>query len=111
MARLSRDAILAARDLPGEVVSVPEWGGEVYVRALTSADVLDMAKRHGTQDGDIPLMVYAVVDEQTGERLFTVDDIATLRQKAMGPVMRIMSAIKRLSGLDAETPKAAAASL
>ena len=35
---LNREAILAAEDLPRELVEVPEWGGAVYVRALTGAE-------------------------------------------------------------------------
>lgn len=110
MPLLTRDAILAARDMPGEVVPVPEWGGDIYVRSLTGQDVLDMANRHGTKDGDFPLLVYAIVDEQTGERLLAIEDVAALQRKAMGPVMRVLSVIKRLSGLDGEAPKATGAS-
>jgi hypothetical protein len=110
MARLSRAEIIAAQDPPGEIVAVPEWGGDVFVRALTSADVLDMAKRYGTSHGDVPLLVYAVVDEQTSERLFTPEDIAALQKKALGPVMRVLAAVKRLSGLGDDAPKAVAGS-
>ncbi len=33
---LSKEAILSADDLPREIVSVPEWGGQVYVRTMTA---------------------------------------------------------------------------
>ena len=35
---LSKEAILAADDLPREIVSVPEWGGQVCVRTMTGTD-------------------------------------------------------------------------
>ena len=35
---LSKDAILAADDLPRETVHVPEWGGDVYVRTMSGTD-------------------------------------------------------------------------
>ena len=35
---LNKDAILKADDLPRETVEVPEWGGEVAIRALTAAE-------------------------------------------------------------------------
>ena len=108
--RLTREAILAARDTQGVVVPVPEWGGDVYVRGLTGGDVLDMAKAFGTGSGDIPLLVYSIVDEETNERLFTMADIDALRAKGMGPIMRILAAIKEVSGLGDEAPKATAAS-
>ena len=34
MSLLSKEAILAAQDLPSEDVEVPEWGGTVRVRGL-----------------------------------------------------------------------------
>ena len=49
---LTKEAILAADDLPREKVDVPEWGGEVYVRALTGAQmqpVEDAAAFHRRQ--------------------------------------------------------------
>ena len=38
MKLLSRDEILAASDLTKELVEVPEWGGSVYVRAMTGTE-------------------------------------------------------------------------
>ena len=35
---LNRDAILKAQDLKREIVDVPEWGGEVYVRGFTALE-------------------------------------------------------------------------
>ena len=35
---LSKEAILAADDLPREKVNVPEWGGEVLVRTMSGTD-------------------------------------------------------------------------
>ena len=35
---LSRDAILQTNDLHCELVKVPEWGGDVYVRGLNGAE-------------------------------------------------------------------------
>lgn len=110
MGRLTRDAILTVQDVPGEVVPVPEWGGEVYVKALSGGDVLDMAKRFGDANGDIPLLVYSIVDEETGERLFTMADIAALGTKSLAGLTRVLSVIKRISGLDGIAPKATGAS-
>jgi hypothetical protein len=35
---LTRDSILNAKDLKKELVKVPEWGGEVYVRCMTGSE-------------------------------------------------------------------------
>ena len=82
---LSRDAILAADDLPRETVEVPEWGGAVVVQGLTSRqrDLFEASiqkrraggkKRHKDQRDDedridldnfrAKLVVRCVVDQQ-----------------------------------------------
>ncbi len=35
---LTKEAILAADDLPRETVLMPEWGGDVYVRTMSGTD-------------------------------------------------------------------------
>ena len=35
---LTKDQILAAEDLGKELVSVPEWGGHVYVKVMNGAE-------------------------------------------------------------------------
>ena len=35
---LTAEEILQADDLPKELVEVPEWGGEVYVRTMTGLE-------------------------------------------------------------------------
>ena len=35
---LNREAILSSVDLPKELVSVPEWGGDLYVRTLNGTE-------------------------------------------------------------------------
>ena len=41
MTHLTREQIFAPRPWPTEVVSVPEWGGTIVVRALSASEMDD----------------------------------------------------------------------
>lgn len=111
MAILTKDAILTAEDLKRELVPVPEWGGEVYVRALTGAErdkfessvVEQRGKRQifHTQDIRAKLAAYTIVDEK-GERLFSDADVKALSQKSAAALNRVYEVAARLSGITEE---------
>jgi hypothetical protein len=93
MAMLSRDAILAADDLEKELVSVPEWGGDVWVRCMTAterdeweASVVTMDNKGQNPKADLrniraKLVVRCVIDE-AGVRVFGEEDTVALGAKS-----------------------------
>ena len=109
-----RDSILAATDIPTELVHVPEWDCDVEVRGM------DLASREGiaeiasesvnarqTGGASNPVWNASVViavafDPDTGERLFTQDDVAALNSKSAKAIMVIAETGARLSGLTDE---------
>lgn len=104
MAILTKEAILNSSDLKRETVDVPEWGGEVLVRELTSAErdqfeifILERKKQDDYRGVRAKLLSLTVVNE-AGERLFSDDDIEALAQKSASAVDRIFSVAQRLSG-------------
>lgn len=110
MSGLTRDQILGADDRPTEVVSVPEWGGEVKVRGLsgTERDAYEASIASPRPDGRkhinlrnlrARLVVLACVDPETGDRLFRDDDAEALGGKSAAAVDRLFSVARRLSGL------------
>lgn len=111
MGLLSRDAILAADDLPTRDVEVPEWGGTVRVKTLTGEerDAFEAAivRRNGrnvTQNlANIRarLVANTLVDEQ-GRRLFKFSDIEALGRKSALALDRVFTAASELSGLNPE---------
>lgn len=111
MALLTRDAILQAQDLPTERVVVPEWNGEVLVRALTGAerDTFEQSiveqrgksTRMNLQNLRAKLVALTVVDEE-GKRLFSDEDAKLLGQKSAAALNRIFEVAQRLSGLRPE---------
>lgn len=107
MALLDREAILARNDLPRELVAVPEWGGEVYVRGLTllerdrleaqAADVMAaLANGLGSASLRAKLLALTVCDEH-GQPLFDDADAAKLATKSTAATERLVEAALRLS--------------
>jgi len=93
---LNRDQILSAKDRAQEKVSIPEWGGDVMITALSVRDrslVLSEWARLGAvqKDGGDPasamleiklrLVALSVTDAE-GVPLFTVDDMTALATKS-----------------------------
>jgi hypothetical protein len=111
MALLTRDAILQAEDLPKELVLIPEWNGEVYVRALTGAERDAFEQSIVEQKGKstkmnlsnlrAKLVALTVVDE-AGKRIFSDRDAELLGQKSAIAINRVFEVAQRLSGLSQE---------
>lgn len=106
---LSKEQILGADDKETRVVKVPEWGGEVIVRALTSTE-RDSYESLFVDAEDDPtslhnvraeLVARTVVDED-GERLFTDAEAAELAQKNAKATNRIFEVARELSGITEE---------
>lgn len=108
MAILTKQAILAADDLPRELVNVPEWGGDIFVRALTASErdafENELTVRHGTKvevtliDARAKLCARTICDE-TGKRLFTDAEVLALGSKSAAVLTRIFEIAQRLAGL------------
>jgi len=109
-----RDTILAASDLPGEAVHVPEWNVTLTVRSMTAAErdayeqrMADARKAGGGAIANIraALVVMCALDA-AGGRVFGDDDIEALGAKSARAVDRVFEAAARLNRLrdqDVET--------
>lgn len=105
---LSKAEILAANDLPREVVPVPEWGGDVIVSTMTGASrdawEAGMAGKEGAdllKDMRARLAVACMVDE-AGARLFTDADVPALSAKSAAALERVTKVAQRLNRLGAK---------
>lgn len=112
MAVLSREQILEVQDVKTEIVTVPEWGGDIRIRMLT-------AKQRDEWDGSFEvddsgkikpeclrnvrarLVAMCAVDE-SGNPLFQPGDVKKLGEKSAAALVRIHEACRRLSGMDQE---------
>jgi CO/xanthine dehydrogenase FAD-binding subunit len=104
---LTREMILGADDLPKQEVAVPEWGGSVYVRALTGAERVQFERVvfAATDEDEATVMAQLValctVDEQ-GNRLFTAEDVEALNRKNSRCLNKVASAAIMFNALSAE---------
>ena len=111
MASLGRDAILKSSDLKRECVSIPQWGGQVWVRELSATEydsweqqIFDL--RAGKMRANISnlrasLCAVAIVDEQ-GKSIFSTEETKTLGMKSAKAIRLIFDTCCRLSGIGAD---------
>ena len=119
---LNRDQILSAKDRAQEVLSIPEWGGDVMITALSVRDrsiVLSEWSRLGAvqKDGGDPagamleiklrLVALSVTDAE-GVPLFTAEDMAELAKKSNQAIGAISDAAITLNKFFASATEDAA---
>lgn len=111
MPNLTRDQILALASAPATTaVDIPELGGQVWIRPLTVAQVMELSRAGATTDAEaLPRMIVWTVCDQAGARLFTDQDLPALAELPVSLAGRIMQAIQKTGALDADTGKASGA--
>jgi hypothetical protein len=108
MARLSKQQIIDAPDIKSEMVSVPEWDGEVEVKTLSGKERDDFEsqivqlrgkKTEVTLDNlRAKLCSLAIIDEK-GARMFDEDEVDDLGKKSAPALQRVFIVAQRLAGL------------
>ena len=106
---LNRKEVLLANDIVKELVHIPEWGGDVYVRGMSgeARDKFEMlilqtngkSKKANTENFRAKLASMTVCDEN-GDLLFTEDDVKELAKKSaccvlMSSCVWVIDQIKR----------------
>lgn len=93
---LDRKAILAAPDNKPTRVDVPEWGGHVFVRAMSVAEAGSLGQDKGA-DMASRLAVRCICDE-SGARLLSDGDVAPLGEKSAAAMNRVLQVINEVNG-------------
>lgn len=114
MSMLDRKTILNVSDLERELVSVPEWGGDVFVRGMNGneRDRYELGMFNAKDDLETKAIIrarvvaFCTVDE-AGANLFVPADITVLGTKSAAALDRVFSAAMRLSGMDESAAKKA----
>ena len=94
MASLTKEQILAADDMGLLKITVPEWGGDVYIRVMTVGErdayenEWQRKKDTGVDDFRTKFLVRCLVDEK-GNRLFDNADVIRLSQKSARVMNRV----------------------
>jgi hypothetical protein len=113
-----RDKILAIQnDTPSEIVEIPEWGGiKVLVKGFTLgakddflASILDkQTNEPNVKAFNVGILVGTAHDPESGEKLFSEEDVPILKQKSAAAIDRLIQVGQRLSGLTEEAVDVAA---
>ena len=109
MATLTRDQILGADDLKRELVAVPEWGGDVYVRVMTGRERGEFEAEFAEHKGSPAALkgvrertVAKTACDEKGSRIFTDDDAAALGGKSAGALDRLFDKALELARIGAD---------
>ncbi len=102
--------ILALNDLKTAEVYVDEWDHTLHIRELgldEGIKLFSMAQNldeNPTLTGDdiAQVIAWGVIDPETGERMFTDEQVPELAGKSQKALMQLYAAIAALSGDDAE---------
>jgi hypothetical protein len=112
MATLDKKSILEAQDITKELVSVPEWGGDVWVKSLTGAErdqfeasIVQMKGSNmnfNMSNIRAKLASLSLCDDK-GVRLFTSDaEVKLLSGKSSQALQRVFKVAQKLSGIGEE---------
>jgi hypothetical protein len=97
---LNKHQIFASNDLKESFVEVPEWGGKVKIRALSSQELFDYNALIHSDPSGLDLAMYLITTaciDDNGNKLFTEQDIPTLKTKNNDILFRIVDGISALS--------------
>ena len=103
-----RATILAAADTPIRNVDVPEWGVTVGIRSMSAksrAAVMELAQAGDGIDAAKVLGMWArtlqgsIVDPETGDPIFDMDDMEVVMDKSAAVVERLWSMCFEQSGM------------
>ena len=105
---IPRDKILGASDVSVAELEVPEWGGTILVRELTTAEVENFSLRTQDRSGQLntarmaglraEIVTWCVVDED-GNQVFEKGDEKALQLKSHRVIDRVFNKTMELSGL------------
>ena len=103
MTLLTKDQILKQDDLKSEIVSVPEWGGDVRVCTMSGfardrfeAGITGKNGGMNMQNIRAKLAAATITDEE-GKLLFDEGDIIKLGNKSCAALDRVFAAAQRLN--------------
>ena len=105
-----KQSLLDKQDLRTEEVFVEAWGETLTVRELGLAEGVALARMYGQISEEVQMtaeqiaqvVVWGVVDPETGGRLFSDEDVPMLAGKNQKALMQLFMAVTKLATLTEE---------
>ena len=103
---LTKEQIFACNDVVLEKVSVPEWGGHVYVKNMSVADreqfeEIIINSSNGDQKANLKNFRFRLVQlccvDKNGIKLFELEDVERFNEKNCAAVDRVVDVCKKSS--------------
>ena len=105
-----RDRILQSKDIQSNKLTVEQWGVELDIRTMTAIERSRLVATCSKPDGSVDmekmyplLLIAAVYDPETGEKVFSADDMEALQEKSASAIELVAQKVMEVSGM---TPKA-----
>lgn len=105
---LNKDDILSKIDLKKEKITVPEWGGDIFVSEMTAdardqweQDIIQKDEKGNLRSARAKLLIATVCDEK-GNLLFSPHDVVQVGKLSAKTVQKIIAVAQRLNGLGDE---------
>jgi len=109
---LSKNDILKARDFKLREVKVPQWGGSVMIKTLSSKDKGAFEQKTTTENLDLSKIMaeYAslIICDEDGNRLFSREDIDELSEKSASALELVFNEGRDLNNFTEEDLEALA---
>ena len=103
---LSKDQIFACQDVTTETIAMPEWGGEVKIKAMSIGDQIEFERlnKKSKESANIVCntLLYCCIDDN-GDRLFTEADLKTLEKKSFKAIEKLFRACLSLNALNSDS--------
>ena len=90
-----RDKILAADDLATVAIPVSEWDCTVYIKAMSTKEVLKVDKYNN--ENLFKLVILSCCDEE-GNNIFSKDDVDLVLEKNHKVITQLMEEFNKLNG-------------
>jgi len=104
-----RDRILQANDIESNLLAVPQWGVNLDIRTMTAIERSRLVSTCSKPDGTVDmekmyplLLIAAVYDPETGEKVFSKEDIGSLQDKSAAAVELVAQKVMEVSGMSAK---------
>lgn len=100
---LNKQQIFGCQDVTSKIVNMPEWGGDVKIRAMSIGDQIDFERLNkkckDTANIICNTLLYCCIDDD-GNRLFSEEDLKALEKKSFRAIERLFNACLDLNSLN-----------